>query len=210
MIFEDRVDAGRKLADALASYQGDDVVVYALPRGGVVLGAEIARRLKAPLDLMIVRKVGHPNSPEYAIAAVAEDGHSVVNPVEVDSIDRRWFDAHVRLEQEEARRRRQLYMHGRAPIPATGKVAILVDDGLATGLTMFAAVQEVRHSQPRKIVVAVPVAPPQTVERLKEVAEDVVALYVTSHFGAIGAFYYRFDQVSDEEVIELMHPAPAR
>jgi len=209
MIFKDRIDAGNKLAEALMTYQGDDVVVYALPRGGVVLGAEIARVLKSPLDLVVVRKVGHPQSPEYGIAAVAEDGHTIENREEVDSIDKEWFEEEVQLQQQEARRRRELYMQSRAPIPATGKIAILVDDGLATGLTMFAAIQEVRHFQPRKIVVAVPVAPPQTVERLREVADEVVALFVTRHFGAIGAFYSRFDQVTDEEVIELMRLSQA-
>ena len=204
MVFKDRADAGSKLADALHQYRGGNTVVYALPRGGVVLGAEIARNLNAPLDLMIVRKVGHPNSPEYAIAAVAEDGHTVMNTFEVNSVDKVWFDEAVRTQQEEARRRRELYTRDRPPIPATDKTAILVDDGLATGLTMFAAVQEVQHSHPRKIVVAVPVAPPHAVQELSQVADDVVALYVTPDFGAIGAFYYRFGQVSDEEVIELM------
>lgn len=208
MIFKDRVDAGRRLARALISYKGQDVVVYALPRGGVVLGAEIARVLDAPLDLIVVRKVGHPLSPEYAIAAVAEDGHTAMNRLEVNSIDKQWFDESVRIEQQEARRRRELYTRGRTAIPATDKVAILVDDGLATGLTMFAAVQEVRHSRPQKVVVAVPVAPPKTVQELKEVVDDVLALYVTPDFGAIGSFYLRFGQISDEEVIELMKPAP--
>jgi predicted phosphoribosyltransferase len=208
MIFKDRVDAGKKLADALRAYKTDDVVVYALPRGGVVLGAEVARSLNAPLELIIVRKVGHPYSPEYAIAAVAEDGHTVMNRLEVDSVGKPWFDEAVLMQQQEARRRRELYMGGRPPIPATDKTAILVDDGLATGLTMFAAVQEVQHAHPRKVVVAVPVAPPQTVEELSTVADDVVALYVTPHFGAIGTFYYRFDQVSDEQVVELMKSQP--
>lgn len=204
MVFRDRIDAGRKLAEALCGYRLDDVVIYALPRGGVVLGAVIARSLDAPLDLIIVRKVGHPYSAEYAIAAVAEDGHTVMNPDEVESIDRSWFEENVRLQQQEARRRRELYTQGCPPVSAAGKVAILVDDGLATGLTMFAAVQEVQHAAPKKIIVAVPVAPPQTVEKLRQVAGDVVALHVTPHFGSIGSFYARFDQVPDEEVIELL------
>lgn len=207
MVFKDRMDAGKKLAQALSSYRGQDVVVYALPRGGVVLGAEVARLLDAPLDLIVVRKVGHPYSPEYAIAAVAEDGHSVINPAEVSLVDRQWFDESVCIERQEAHRRRRLYMHGSDPIPATNKVAILVDDGLATGLTMFAAVQEVRHFGPKKIVVAVPVAPPETVQELKEVVDDVVVLHLPASLGAIGSFYLRFDQVTDEEVIELMKPA---
>ncbi|MBI4657329.1 MAG: phosphoribosyl transferase [Verrucomicrobia bacterium] len=204
MIFKDRADAGRKLAQALVSYKGQDAIVYALPRGGVVLGAEIARVLDAPLDLIVVRKVGHPHSPEYAIAAVAEDGHAVVNRLEVNSIDKKWFDERVRVEQQEARRRRELYTRGRDPIPAKDKVAIIVDDGLATGLTMFAAIQEIRHFLPKKVVVAVPVAPPRTVQELKRIVDDVIALYVTDDFGAIGSFYLHFAQVSDEEVIDLL------
>ena len=209
MIFRDREDAGKKLAHALLSYKGQEIVVYALPRGGVVLGAEIARELDAPLDLIVVRKIGHPSSPEYAIAAIAEDGHTAMNPDEVDSIDKQWFDERSQMEQQEARRRRELYTRGRSPVSATDKIAIIVDDGLATGLTMFAAVQEVRHARPQKVVVAVPVAPPNTVEQLKEIVDDVVALHITEALGAIGAFYMLFEQVTDDEVIELMKRAPA-
>jgi predicted phosphoribosyltransferase len=208
MIFEDRADAGKQLAHALIYYKGQDVVIYALPRGGVVLGAEVARILDAPLDLIVVRKVGHPFSPEYAIAAVAEDGHTAINPLEVNSIDKELFNESVRLARQEARRRRELYTSGRSAISATDRVAIIVDDGLATGLTMFAAVQEVRHSRPRKILVAVPVAPPQIVQELRKVVDDVLALYVIADFRAIGSCYLRFDQVTDEEVIHLLKTAP--
>ncbi len=204
MIFRDRQDAGRKLAEVLVSYKDQKVVVYALPRGGVVLGVEIARRLGAPLDLIIVRKVGHPFSPEYAIAAVAEDGHTVMNQSEVAAIDKDWFEENVEIQRQEAHRRREIYMRGASAISATGKIAIVVDDGLATGLTMFAAIEEVRHSNPRKVVVAVPVAPSGTVHKLKEVADDVVVLCMSENFGSIGAFYSHFDQVSDEAVMELM------
>jgi predicted phosphoribosyltransferase len=203
-MFEDRVDAGKKLAAALSGYRGQDVIVYALPRGGVVLGAEIARSLNAPLDLVIVRKIGHPMSPEYAIAAVAEDGHAVMDAFQVKSVDKRWFSVAARLEQKEARRRRQMYMGGRDTAVATGKVAIIVDDGLATGLTMRAAVREVRHSNPRKIVVAVPVAPSRTIEDLNAVVDELVVLQVPSDFAAIGSFYRDFRQVTDAEVIDLM------
>jgi putative phosphoribosyl transferase len=204
MIFKDRTDAGRQLAGALARYRGHDAVVYALPRGGVVIGAGIAQALDIPLDLIIVRKVGHPFCPEYAIAAVAEDGHMMTNRVEVESIDQQWFDERVRSGQQEARRRRQLYTRGRSPISAAGKIAIIVDDGLATGLTMFAAIQEIGHFQPLKVVVAVPVAPPEAIEKLKAVVDDVVALHVTPDFRAIGSFYLQFGQVTDDEVIQLM------
>jgi predicted phosphoribosyltransferase len=207
MVFTDRIDAGRQLCDALKHYKGQDAVVYALPRGGVVVAAEIARSLNVPLDVIVVRKVGHPFSPEYAIAAVAEDGHMVTNRGEVESVDKRWFNESVRAQQQEVRRRRELYTRGRKPISAAGKTAIIVDDGLATGLTMFAAIQEVRHSEPSKVVVAVPVAPPQIIEKLRTVVDDVVALHVIADFQAIGAFYVEFNQVTDSEVVELMRTA---
>ena len=209
MIFKDRTDAGRQLAGALGRYRGNDAVVYALPRGGVVIGAEIAQALEIPLDIIVVRKVGHPFSPEYGIAAVAEDGHMVTTRAEVESIDKQWFDERVRAEQQEAHRRRQLYTQGRSPVSPVGKIAIIVDDGLATGLTMFAAIQEIRHSQPLKVVVAVPVAPPETIEKLKAVVDDVAILYVTPDFGAIGSFYLHFDQVADAEVVQLMRSLQA-
>jgi len=207
MVFADRVEAGGRLARALASYRGQDAVVYALPRGGVVVGAEVARVLGCPLDLVSVRKIGHPLSSEYAIAAVTEEGHTVTNPVEVEAVDQEWFRHEALAQQQEARRRRLLYLRGRPPIPATDKVAIVVDDGLATGLTMFAAVGELRKARPRKIVVAVPVAPPDTVRELKKSVDEVVALYMPEMFGAIGSFYLSFEQVSDAEVIQLMNSA---
>jgi len=208
MLFRDRTDAGKQLAKALARYRGQNVVVYALPRGGVVLGAEIARELNAPLDLIVVRKIGHPRFPEYAIAAVATDGHTVMNRSEVDSIDQEWFDERSQIEQQEACRRQDVYRQGLTGVSATNKIAVIVDDGLATGLTMLAAVQELRHMDPKKVVVAVPVAPPNAVEELKGVVDDVVVLHVTPVFGAIGAFYSSFDQVTDQEVIDLMRSVP--
>jgi putative phosphoribosyl transferase len=209
MIFIDRTDAGKNLARALRSYQGQDVVIYALPRGGVILGAEIARELDAPLDVIVVRKIGHPLSPEYAIAAIAEDGHTATNPSELASIDTEWFEGRSEDERQEARRRRELYTRGRAAISATDRIAIIVDDGLATGLTMFAAIQEIRHARPKKVVVAVPVAPPNVLQQLKKVVDEVIALHITPVLGAIGAFYLNFDQVTDDQVIELMKAVPA-
>jgi len=203
-IFTDRRDAGRKLADALNSYRGQDAVVYAVPRGGVNVAAEVARSLGAPLDLVITRKVGHPFSGEYAIAAVGEDGVAFTNPEELQSIDRKWFNQQVCAQQAEARRRRQVYMQDRGAVDVKNKTAIIIDDGLATGLTMFAAIEDVRRRGPRKVIVAVPVAPPETVRRLRLVADEVVVLYSTRDFGSIGSFYSNFNQVNDEEVIEAL------
>jgi predicted phosphoribosyltransferase len=203
-IFTDRRDAGRKLAQALINYRGQDAVVYAIPRGGVLVAAEVARTLGVPLDLVITRKVGHPFFPEYAIAAVGEDGVAFTNPVEVATVDKAWFQQEVGAQQLEARRRRQAYMRDRPGAIATNKTAIVIDDGLATGLTMFAAIEDVRRRGPRRVVVAVPVAPPETVRRLRLVADEVVVLYSPHEFGAIGSFYSDFDQVSDKEVAEAL------
>ena len=186
-------------------------MVFALPRGGVVLGVEIAQALNAKLDLIVVRKIGHPYAPEYAIAAIAADGHRVENPLEVRTIDKEWFKKACEAQQEEARRRRELFLGGCAPIPAEGNVAIIVDDGLATGLTMSLAIYEARHQNPSKVVVAVPIAPPETIAELKPLADDIVVLHTpVEGFGAIGAFYLDFTQVSDAEVLDLMKKFPPR
>jgi predicted phosphoribosyltransferase len=206
MRFRDRTDAGRQLAQALAAkYRGRAGVVYALPRGGVPLGAEIARALDMPLDLMIARKIGHPYNREYAIGAVTATGEPVVNPHEMARIDPGWFARAVEAEREEARRRHQAYSGGRALLPAQGKVAIIVDDGIATGLTMEAAIRATRALQPAQLVVAVPVVPADTAARLARTADEVVALKVDEDYlGAVGAYYDYFPQTTDDEVIELL------
>jgi predicted phosphoribosyltransferase len=203
-MFLDWVDAGKQLAEALITYKGKPVVVYALPRGGVVLGVEVARALDAPLDLVVVRKIGHPLQPEYAIGAVAEDGYVVMNPDEVAGIDDHWLHRAIAAERKEARRRRTLFLQGRNPVDVKDKIAIIVDDGLATGLSMSAAIHEICGRGPRKLVVAVPVAARQTLAKLRPEVDDFVVLSVPPWFGAVGAFYERFDQVSDEEVVALM------
>jgi putative phosphoribosyl transferase len=207
-LFRDRKDAGQQLAAALSHYRNGSAVVYALPRGGVVLGAEISRALEAPLDLIVVRKIGHPLSPEYAIGAVAEDGYLVTNPDEVSSLDEQWLKRAASVELKEAKRRRALFLGDRKPVAVKGKVAILVDDGLATGLTMLAAIHEIRKRGPREIVVAVPVAAAETAQRVRLEVDHLAVLHIPQgFFGAIGAFYEDFDQVPDEEVVALMKSA---
>lgn len=204
-MFRDRTDAGQRLAQALMTYKGQPVAVYALPRGGVVLGVEIARALEAPLDLIVVRKIGHPYAQEYAIGAVAEDGYVIMNPEEASTLDQAWIRQAVAAELQEAQRRRELFMGSRPAVPANDKIAIIVDDGLATGLTMQAAIHEIRKRSPRQVVVAVPVAAPTTVEKLRPEVDELVALYIPKgFFGAIGAFYERFEQISDAEVVALL------
>ena len=205
MRFKDRADAGRRLAAALAAYKQADAVVIALPRGGVVLGAEIAKALDLPLDLVIPRKIGHPHQPEYAIAAVAECGELASNAGEVERVDPDWFRAEVERQRQQARRRRQIYLGGR-PVPAlTGKTAIVVDDGIATGLTMFAALRDIRRAGAARIVVAIPAAPAETIARLQREVDEVVVLAGDEYYlGAVGAYYDSFPQVSDVEVVALL------
>ena len=210
MRFKDRADAGKRLAQALKKYQNQDGVVYALPRGGVVLGAEVARALGMPLDLLIPRKIGHPLQPEYAICAVVENGEMVCNQHEVARVDPQWFRREVESERNEARRRRELYLGGRAPAPVEGKTAIIVDDGIATGLTMEVSIRDAQRRKPARLVVAVPVAPPDTVERMsREVDEFMVLDHSPYYLGAVGAYYDSFYQVTDEEVIALLRSVAA-
>jgi len=205
MHFRDRTDAGKKLAQALRRHRNQDGVVYALPRGGVVLGVEVARDLGMPLDLLIPRKIGHPLQPEYAICAVVENGEMVCNQQEVARVDPQWFRREVAAERGEARRRRELYLGGREPAPVAGKTAIIVDDGIATGLTMEVAIRDARRRDPAHLIVAVPVAPPETVERLAREVDEFVVLDPSPYYlGAVGAYYDSFYQVSDEEVVALM------
>jgi|SRR3989338_2035091 len=204
MYFQDRKDAGLKLARALQQYAGEEPVIYALPRGGVVLGVEVSRQLKAALDLLIVRKIGHPFNPEYAVAAVGADGDIVKNTEEVAQIDPEWFKAETAKQRAEANRRRKLYLAGRKPVSATGKTCIIVDDGLATGLTMKAAIKELQSQKPKAIIVALPVAPASAALELRDMVTDVIVLYAPDVLDAVGSYYRDFGQVSDEEVISLI------
>lgn len=205
MRFKNRQQAAEELAKALNMYRGNSVVVYALPRGGAILGRIVAEYLRAPFDLLIARKIGHPSIQEYAIAAVTEFGDVVENKEEVAAIDPAWFKQEVANQRDEARRRRETYLQGRERADVAGKTAIIVDDGIATGLTMKAAIADVRRLKPARIIIAVPVAPRDTVEELEKLVDGVIALESPLLFlGAIGAYYDAFDQVSDEEVVKLV------
>jgi putative phosphoribosyl transferase len=207
MHFNDREDAGRRLREALSGYRGDDIVVFALPRGGVVLGYEIAEGLGAPLDLVITRKIGYPGNEECAVCAVAEDGDMICDSSGVSMIDRDWLRSQAEKEREEAVRRRQVYLRGRAPLAVEGKTAIIVDDGVATGLTIILAIKELKHRNPKKIVVAVPVASEQAAEIIRREADELVALNIPAYFAAVGAYYNYFPQLTDAEVVRLMEKA---
>ncbi|MEM3401382.1 MAG: phosphoribosyltransferase [Nitrososphaerota archaeon] len=206
MVFKNREEAGRLLAKALKDYKGYDCVVLAIPRGGVVVGYYVAEELGCPLDVIIPRKLGAPLQPELAIGAVAEDGTTVLNEDLIESmgVSQQYIERKIKEEVAEIRRRASLYRSGREMIPIKDKIAILVDDGLATGATMKAAISYIKRLGPKAIVVAVPVAPPDVVRSLRREVDKVVCLSTPEPFFAIGQFYEEFEQVEDEEVIRLL------
>lgn len=205
-MFIDREDAGKKLARKLERLKDKNAVVYALPRGGVIIGKVISKKLHLPLDLIIARKIGHPNNSEYAIAAVCDNSVLVKEEEEVKKIDKEWFEKEVRKERVEAKRRRKIYLGGKESVLAWGKTAVIVDDGVATGLTLKAAIEEIKLQNPKKIIVVVPVIPSGTYADLLELGVDeIICLEIPSFFaGAVGAYYKSFPQVSDEEVVRLL------
>lgn len=204
MLFRDRTDAAQKLLAELQRQQIAADVVLALPRGGVVLGKIIADGLGVPLDLVIPRKIGAQGNPEYAIGAVTESGIAVWNEAEKERAGPIWLKRTVAEETAEAKRRRLKYLPGNTRAPVKGKRVLVVDDGIATGLTMRAALAELRAEHPARITVAVPVATQDAVAMVLRDAHQVVVLHAPPFFGAIGAFYTTFDQVTDDEVIRLL------
>jgi putative phosphoribosyl transferase len=205
--FGDRAEAGRKLAAELREYAGrQDVVVLALPRGGVPVAFEVARKLRAPLDVFVVRKLGLPAQPELAMGAIASGGARVLNDevVQAAGILPETIEAVTAREREELGRREQLYRGEQPSLAIDGKTVILVDDGVATGSTMRVAVQALRRQRPAQIVVAVPVAPRQTCEELRGEADYVVCTRTPEPFMAIGVWYEQFRQTSDDEIRDLL------
>jgi predicted phosphoribosyltransferase len=205
--FRDRSDAGRALAAKLAAYaHRPDVLVLALPRGGVPVAHEVARVLRAPLDVFLVRKLGVPGHEELAMGAVATGGVRVLNESVVAGlgIPPYVIDAVTAWEQEELTRRERLYRGDRPPPDVRGRTVILVDDGLATGATMHAAIRALREQHPGRIVVAVPTAAPETCEELKTEVDDVICATTPEPFHAVGLWYENFSQTTDEEVRDLL------
>ena len=215
--FADRRDAGRALGAALAERLGEasGVVVLGLPRGGVVVAAEVAARLGADLDLVAVRKLGLPWQPELAMGAIAAAGN-VVEAVRTEQVlarvdvDPSSFEAVRRRELTELRRREQVYRDARPPVPLAGRTVVVVDDGLATGATMRAAVAAVRRSAPARVLVAVPVGSPHTCADLADEVDDVVCLWAPSSFSSVGQGYGDFGPTSDDEVREALATGAAR
>jgi len=213
MLFQNRTDAGRKLAQALMKYKGRHPVVLALPRGGVPVAAEVATALEAPLDLVLVRKIGVPIQPELAMGAVTDGGHPTVvrnnKIIESCGVSDREFDAICKEELAEIERRRKRYLGDRARAEVTGQVVIIIDDGIATGATTLAAIQAVRSRKPEELVLAVPVAPLDTVKKLHSEVDAIVCLDTPEELDAIGYFYRDFHQVGDEEVTATLERFPA-
>lgn len=212
-LFTDRADAGRQLADRIAHEDPPQPrIVLALPRGGVPIGVAVARRLHAPMDLLLVRKIGAPCIPELAVAAVVESEASdiVIDQQTADATgaDRDYIRRQTAPACAENRRRRQAYLQGRAPLDLHGVTAIVVDDGVATGTTARAALQAVRRRGASRVVLAVPVAPASTLAALHDAADQIVCLAQPTPFDAVGQHYESFPQVGDDEVLALMQGRP--
>ena len=207
MKFRDRRHAGQALAVALSRHAGsDDVVVLALPRGGVPVAFEVARSLRAPLDVFLVRKLGVPGHEELAMGAIASGGVRVMNDeiVRALRLDRSHIESVARSEERELARRETAYREGRGDVDVAGRIVIIIDDGLATGATMRAAVKALRMRDPARIVVAVPVGAEETCRALRKEADEVVCLHTPEPFGGVGAWYDDFSQTEDEEVRQLL------
>lgn len=205
--FIDRRDAGRELAAALAGRWPDSrVIVLGLPRGGVPVAAEVAEALEAPLDVFVVRKLGTPGQPELAMGAIASGGVRVVNSALVRqlAVSDELLDNVAARELVELERREREYRGDRPPLDLSGRTVVIIDDGLATGATMRAAVQAVRAGEPERVVVAVPVGAPDACAMLAETADEVVCLHEPTAFGAVGTYYKDFTQTTDKQVRELL------
>lgn len=203
--FKNRLEAGKKLGESLLKYRGKDTIVLALTRGGVPVGKEVSTALGCPFEPLVIKKIGHLYNPEYAIGAISYDGHMVLNEDEANSLDKEWLKSEIKKRQEEARVKNNFFFKNKKPLNISNKTVIIVDDGIATGLTIFAAIKHVKAHGAKKIIVAVPVAPKETVQRIKNEVDDFISLLIPDIFaGAVGAYYEDFGQVTDEEAIRFI------
>lgn len=207
--FRDRLDAGLTLAKALQTYKNENPIIVALPRGGVVLGAQVAKALGAQLDIIPVRKLGAPSQPELALGAIALGGAKVLNQdlIEATHTSLSQLETVVEQEEQELQRRAALYRPGMPALDVAGRTVILVDDGLATGATARAAIVALKQMNPKKIVLALPVCAAETAMALRHEVDELLCLQVPEPFGAVGCWYKYFDQVNDDEVIALLAEA---
>lgn len=213
-MFADRQDAGRRLAERLIHLRDERPVVLGLPRGGVPVAAVVAEALSAPLDVLVVRKIGAPHRPELALGAVTNGVKSmyVLNEdvVRMLGVTRQFLEAAITRELNEVKRRQTLYRNGRPPIDITDCTAIVIDDGIATGATMRAGLRSLRARSPRKLILAVPVAPPESIELLTGDVDDIICPHNPADFIAVGEYYHDFTQTTDKEVIDLLDCASRR
>jgi putative phosphoribosyl transferase len=211
MHFSNREEAGRQLAQQLLGYKDEAPIVLGLPRGGIPVAYEVARALEAPLDVWVVRKVGAPSYPEFGLGAVAEGGIVYLNPESLADVGASAEEVQelVGMKSEEVAERARRFRGSKPPLQLEGRTVILVDDGIATGGSMRAALQAVQHRRPRKIVLAVPVAASQSLEELQGLVDDIVCVHATPTLSAIGGWYEDFHQVPDDEVARLLEQARA-
>ena len=210
VLFDDRRDAGRRLAAAAREYAAEDPIVLALPRGGVPVAYEVAKALEAPMDLLFVRKIGAPGHPEYGIGAVVDgDNPQVVLNDIADQlgIPAAYVEQQKRRELEEIERRRRAYLGDREPLPVKGRTVMVVDDGIATGGTVRASLRAMRHAGVRRLILAVPVAAGDTIASLRSEADEILCLATPDPFYAVGMHYRDFEQTSDDEVVRLLAQA---
>jgi predicted phosphoribosyltransferase len=210
MIFQNRQDAGRQLAERLARHQGEkNLLVLGIPRGGVVVAAEIARALNAPLDVFLAHKIGAPENPEFAIGAVTSTGEVWLDDETIDNlkINRAEITREVEQECAEMARRASLYRGTRAPLEVKDNIVVVADDGIATGSTMLAAMRALRRLQPARLIAAIPVGPGETIAALRDECDEVIVLATPVPFWAVGRFYTQFDQTQDDQVIRLLRAA---
>lgn len=210
-MYQNRWEAGERLAEQLAVHHLESICVLGIPRGGIVTAAPISRRFKTKLEVLVTRKIGHPSNPEFAIGAVMPDGQVVLDQttIRLSHVSREYLEETIAAQYTELKRRLLRYTGHTAPPEVTGKTAILVDDGIATGYTMKAAIQWLKTLKPSKIIVAVPVAPPETIEELRGLVDMVICPLQPESFLAVGVHYAEFPQTSDEEAIALLqesHP----
>jgi putative phosphoribosyl transferase len=207
MRFRDRHEAGELLAERLEALRGrEGLLVLGIPRGGVVVAAEVARILGAPLDVFIARKLGAPHNPELAVGAIASSGEAVLDHdlIAALGVPESYLEAEIKRQRMEIERRMEAYRRGQPPPDFRGRTIILIDDGVATGATMRAAIQALKSMGPQELVVALPVGPADTIQELADMVDRMICLHAPSFFWAVGGFYQDFDQTSDEEVIQLL------
>lgn len=208
MYFENREHAARLLAEKLSGYQGKNPLVLGIPRGAVTMARIIADRLGGELDVVLVRKLGAPSNPEFAIGSVDESGHTYITDYARDyGFDPQYLEREKQAQMRTLKERRELYTPARAPIDPAARVVIVVDDGVATGSTMIAALRAVKAGHPAKLIAALGVAPPGAIARLRKEADEVVCIYTPEEFFAVGQFFAEFSQVADAEVISLLQSA---